>query len=1152
MGITNWSIRHSVTIFVLIICMVVTGWLSYTSLPREAEPDITIPMVMVSVPYFGVSPADMETLVTNPLEEELEKLKDVDNMTSTSSESMSFVTIEFKAGVDMDSALADVRARVDLARPELPSEAEDPIINELSFSEFPIMNITLSGRSGQIQLKRVAELLEDDINSIKGILDVRIVGGLEREIRAETDPELLDYYNVSFNEVIAAIRNENLNVPGGSIDVGEQSYLVRVPGEFGKVREIEDVVIREDEGRIIQVRDVATVIDGYEDQNSFSRIDDVQSVSVIVTRRAGENIIRITDELKALVAEYDSRFAGSVTYTVLDDVSDQIRTQLEELENNILTGLLLVLIVLLFFLSGWKRALLTIGATAALTVGTVFIGGLLGFDVNPWIPICVAMLVGFLYDKDGGLRTALFVGTAIPLSMLISFAVLGALGVTLNIVVLFSLVLSLGMLVDNAIVIVENIYRHMTLGKDRVTASMDGVAEVAWPVIASTATTVGAFIPMLFWTGIMGEFMKFLPLTVIVVLLASLFVALIINPVLCATMMKVDPDDLDPDALNDDYDETQNLPKNFVYSAYRGVLKLATQTIPGAFITIGIAFLILFATFAIFAANNAGVEFFPKTTPERIKVNVTLAEGSTVEASDRVVRRIEHWLEDKDIAKHVVAAVGAGNNAMASAGGGTGTSHQSRLSVEFVEPEDMKQSADEFILELRSFMETIPGAEFEIQSEEGGPPGGPPVNLEIIGEDYAKLQDLAAEAERYLAEVDGIVDLKSNFEAGRQELAVRIDREDAGRLGLSTAMIADTVRAAINGVEASKFRENDEEYDIVVQMPESRRSDLDDVRALWVKTPTGERVQLAEIADVQVQQGWGSISHLDSDRVITVSAEAKEGYNANEVLIAAQEAIAAAMTMPAGYDYQWTGQNEDQADAMAFLSNAMLAALFIIALVLITQFNSIIQPVIILFSVILSLIGVLGMLLIRDMPFGVIMTGIGVISLAGVVVNNAIVLVDYINQLRDRGYDMFEAVMTAGLVRFRPVLLTAITTVLSLMPTVLGVSLDAKEFKIIFGGTSVEMWGPMANAIVGGLVVATVLTLVVVPALYIAFEWTRLKFATVLASNLEEDSAAPDMAPSSSDGRRRTSPGMAPVHSRELDDPSFSNPTLPDTGGSHA
>lgn len=1151
MGITNWSIRHSVTIFVLIVCLTVTGWLSYTSLPREAEPDITIPMVMVSVPYFGVSPADMETLVTNPLEEELEKLKDVEKMTSTSSESMSFVSIEFKAGVDMDSALADVRARVDLAQPELPDEAEDPIINELSFSEFPIMNITLSGRSGQIQLKRVAEQLEDDIKKIKGILDVRIVGGLEREIRVETDPELLDYYNISFNEVIDAIRNENLNVPGGSIDIGEQSYLVRVPGEFEQVRDLEDVVVREEEGRIVQVRDVATVVDGYEDQNTFSRIDDVQSVSVVVTRRAGENIIRITDELKALVEQYDARFGGTVTYTVLDDVSDQIRTQLEELENNILTGLLLVLIVLLFFLSGWKRALITIGATAAFTVATVLLGGLIGLSINPWIPVCIAMMVGFVYDKDGGLRTALFVGTAIPLSMLISFAVLGALGVTLNIVVLFSLVLSLGMLVDNAIVIVENIYRHMTLGKDKVTAAMDGVAEVAWPVIASTATTVGAFIPMLFWTGIMGEFMKFLPLTVIVVLLASLFVALVINPVLCATLMKVDPDDLDPDALNEDYDETKNLPQNFVYSAYRYLLGLATQTIPGAFITIGLAFLVLFATFGMFAANNAGVEFFPKTTPERIKVNVTLAEGSTVEASDRVVRRIESWLDDKDIARHVVVAVGAGNNNMATASGGNGTAHQSRVSVEFVEPSEMTTTPDEFILELRSFMDTIPGAEFEIQSEEGGPPSGPPVNLEIIGEDYAKLQELAAEAERNLAGVEGIVDLKSNFEAGRQEVAVRIDREDAGRLGLSTAQIADTVRAAINGVEASKFRENDEEYDIVVQMPEADRSQLNDVRSLWIKTPTGERVQLAEIAEVLVQQGWGSISHLDSNRVITVSAEAKEGYNANEVLISAQEAIAAALTMPAGYDYQWTGQNEDQADAMAFLSRAMLAALFIIALVLITQFNSIIQPVIILFSVILSLIGVLGMLMLRGLPFGIIMTGIGVISLAGVVVNNAIVLVDYINQLRDRGYDMYEAVMTAGLVRFRPVLLTAITTVLSLVPTVLGVSLDAKEFRIVSGGTSVEMWGPMANAIVGGLIVATVLTLVVVPALYVAFEWTRIKTTKVFASSEEPTEGHPQEVAVSS-GRSHTSPGMAPVHSRELNGPDFSNPSLSDTGGSHA
>jgi multidrug efflux pump subunit AcrB len=469
--------------------------------------------------------------------------------------------------------------------------------------------------------------------------------------------------------------------------------------------------------------------------------------------------------------------------------------------------------------------------------------------------------------------------------------------------------------------------------------------------------------------------------------------------------------------------------------------------------------------------------------------------------------------------------------------------------VEFVEPEDQQQSPDEFILDLRQFLDTIPGSEFEVVRSENGPPTGPPINLEIVGENYEALQEVAANAEEILSEVEGVVDLKSDFQAGRQEIAIRIDRKEAGKLGLSTAMIADTVRAAINGIEASKFRENDEEYDIVVQFAEIDRSELDDVRSLWVKTPDGDRVQLEEIASVEVQKGWGSISHLDSDRVITVSAEAKEGFNANNVLAKAEEAIATGLEMPAGYDYQFTGQNEEQAKAQAFLSKAMLAAVFIIALVLITQFNSLIQPAIILFSVVLSLIGVLLMLLLRGMPFGIIMTGIGVISLAGVVVNNAIVMVDYINQLRDRGKGLHEAVITAGLVRFRPVLLTAITTVLSLLPTVLGVSLDAKEFQIVSGGTSVEMWGPMANAVVGGLVVATILTLVVVPALYVALEWMRNKIVGLFASD-EQRVAAPGS--SKSGERRNTSPGLSPVHPREEDGDTLPNRPIPDTGGSHA
>lgn len=1091
MGITNWSIRHSVTIFVFIVILAFTGWNAYQSLPREAQPDVTIPFVMVSVPYIGVSPEDIETLIVDELEEELDRLKDVEEIRSTAADGMAMITIEFKAGVDMDTALSNVRERVDLAKPHLPDDAEDPVITEISFSDFPIMNITLSGEVDLVELKRVATLLEDDINRIKGILDARIIGGLEREIRVEADPNLLAHYNVSFDELIDSVRNENKNIPGGSIDVGDQTYLVRVPGEFKEVSELEDIVVREEDGVAIYLRDVAEIIDGFEEVTSHSRIAMEQAVSVIVTRRAGENIIRITDELRDLVQEYEGLYGSSISFTVLDDVSDEVRAQLNELENNILTGLLLVLTVLMIFLGKLKTGVIKFGIVGAVVALTLGFSAVTGIYINPWIPLLLTILALLFFDKGGSLRTSLFVAAAIPLSMLISFIVLSVMGITLNIVVLFSLVLALGMLVDNAIVIVENVFRHMTMGKPRVQAAMDAVEEVAWPVIGSTATTVGAFIPLLFWPGIMGEFMFFLPMTVTVVLCSSLFVALVINPVLCATFMKVDPD-LIGTTVDDGLDEARNVPTTGIYRLYASTLKLATQTNTGAIITIVLSIVMLVGSITLFATSNASMEFFPNTTPERIKVNVVLPDGSNIDASDTIVRRVEQWLVQREGVKHLTAGVGAGTGQSAIGGAGAATSHESRVSIEFEDDFNSAEQVQGFILELRQHLETIPGARFEVEREGMGPPTGAPINLELQGRDYTVLQNLSTEALAIVRGVDGVVDLKSDFETGRQELAVRIDRRQAGILGVSTTDLASTIRAAVNGTEASVFRQDDDEYDIIVRMKESRRQNIEDVASLYIKTPSGERVQISEIADFTIQDSYGTIQHVDSSRVITISADVEEGYNENAVLREAQRAIDANLGLPPSYQAAWTGQNKEQEDAQAFLTNAMLISLSLVVLVLITQFNSVLQTGIVMFSVLLALIGVFLMLVVKQTPFVLIMTGVGVISLAGIVVNNGIILIDYMNQLRERGLSLDDAVLTGGVVRFRPVMLTALTTILSLIPTVIGVSLDAKTFSLDFGGNSVELWGPMANAVTAGLMVSTVLVLIVTPAMYILAERSKI------------------------------------------------------------
>lgn len=1023
--LTSWSVRHATTVYVALIVLVIFGLRSYAGLPREASPDITIPLVMVTTPYIGVAPSDIETLVTNPLEDELEALKDVREITSTSAEGASIIAIEFEPSVDIDDALQKIRERIDAAQTEMPPDAEDPIITEISFSEFPVIVVNISGDVGLLALKRVAEDVQDRIESISGILEVALVGGVEREITIEADPHLLDYYRVTLLELVGVVQQANLNMPGGSLDLGDLNFLVRVPGEFNSVTELEDLIVRMEEGQPIYLRDVAEVHDGYEDETTFSRINGTQSVSLSVSRRAGENILRITDEVKAIVAESQAIYGDSLEFTTLGDVSRDIRRQLDELENNILTGLILVTVVLLFFM--------------------------------------------------GGLRNALFVGMAIPFSMLISFVVLRAMGVTLNIVVLFSLVLALGMLVDNAIVIVENIYRHGQMGKPRVEATLDGVREVAWPIISSTATTVGAFLPLLFWPGIMGEFMWFMPLTVSVVLISSLFVALVISPVLCATLMKVKP------LPGFDGDEAKSVPDNFFYRAYGTTLRFAVRN---RVLVLAATFMAFVGTFMFYGANNHGVEFFPETTPERMYVNVSLPDGSNVEASNRIVRHVESFLENEPNIRTWVADVGAGNGDQMSFGSDGTAPHKSRITVEFVSQAEQTESPWQTIARLRESLRTLTGSEAEIQTESGGPPTAPPINIEIVGAEYDELGRISNEIRAIVEQVEGTVNVKTDFESGRPEVRVEVNRENAARFQISVSEVANTVRAAVNGIEASTFRDVDDEFDILVRLSDSWRDTVEDVANLTVSNVDGDMVLITEIAEVVVGPGLGSVRHVDGDRVITLSADIADGFNAIEALAEAQERIAEEVLMPGGYSVRYTGENKDQAEAAAFLSEALMAGMFLIALILITQFNSVAQVVIILASVLLSLLGVLWGLLIREMPFNIIMTGVGVISLAGVVVNNAIVLIDYINQLKARGIPSREAVVLAGLVRLRPVLLTATTTALSLMPTVLGYSLDVKNMTFAYGGTSVDMWGPMATAVLFGLTASTVLTLVIVPVMY--------------------------------------------------------------------
>jgi CzcA family heavy metal efflux pump len=1025
--VTKFAIEHRIAVLVLVFGLVVAGFVAYATLPREASPDIAFPNIIVTVPYFGVSPNDIETLITNPLERELSDVKDLDEMTSTSAEGASIINLQFLPNVEISEALQRVRDKVSKVKPELPPDAEEPMISEISFSDFPIIVVSISGEYGLFKLKQVADDVAEKIEAIPGVSNAEVNGGLEREIQVNVNPLLLQHYGLSLDDIVLAVQNEHVNIPGGSVETGALNFLVRVPAEFSSARALADAVVKSVEGEPIRLRQVATVTDGFEDVTTRSRMRQLPAVSVSVMKRVGGNIIDIVDQIKAISAEMLPSLPQGTKIEFLADQSIDIRNMQRELDNNILSGLVLVLGVLLIFL---------------------------------------------------GLRNALFVAVAIPLSMLIAFLVLAAMGITLNMVVLFSLILALGMLVDNGIVVVENVYRHAEMGKTPTQAALDGTQEVAWPIISSTFTTLAAFGPLVGWPGIMGEFMSYLPITVIIVLSASLFVALVVNPVLCAVFL-----------ANKGFENPQ---QTWFIRLYKATLSWSLRW---RWVTVILAFGSLIGTFAAFGALNAGVEFFPDVTPRKIFVAVEAPDGTRLDATDETVRRIEQILGPLSNVKNYVADVGTGGGEMDFST--SATPNKARLTVDFFEGKETTEHPLQTIETIRTgILARTAGAEVEIKKEDMGPPAGPPINVEIAGEDYAVLGRHAETVKRLIRDIPGVTDIRDDYTSGRPEIRVRPDRATASALGIaSTQVIANTVRTAVHGAVAAKLRELDDEYDIRVRLQERFRNSVSLLSSVEVPGDEGIRIPLRLVSEIDTASGTGAIRHKEQKRVITVGANV-EGRNANEALEDVKKLLA--QQRFDGAVLNFTGENKEQQEAASFLTRALGVALGLIALILVTQFNSIAQTGIILSSVILSLIGVLWGLIITQTPFGIMMTGIGVISLAGVAVNNAIVLIDYANVLVRGGTPLFEAVVQAGATRLRPVLLTTITTVLGLIPMAIGVSFDFFTGEWQVGGQSAEWWSPMAIAVSYGLAVATVLTLIVVPTFYYLLARTQEFWGRIL------------------------------------------------------
>jgi multidrug efflux pump subunit AcrB len=1081
MIVSDAAVKKRVSVVILALVIFIFGFLAYKDLPRESAPDITIPYVFITTSYPGVAPEDIEQSITIPIEKKLKGLEAVKRIDSSSTEGFSSIVIEFVAGTDIDDVLSKTKDKVDLAKSELPADLEDdPEVTEVNFSELPIVVLSLSGTAGLVRLKEIAEDLEEDIESIPGVLEADVTGGLEREIRVEPYPDKLAYYGLSILGLRKVIAEENQNVSGGTIRMGDGRFQLRVPGEFQSPQEIYGLVIGLHSGRPVYLKDVARVVDGFKDEEGRSRLNGREAVNIQVKKRAGENILRITEQIDRLVEDRMPTWPQGTEVSKLMDQAKDIRAMVTDLENNIISGLILVVVVLFFVM---------------------------------------------------GARNAVLVSLAIPFSMLLSFIVLQALGITLNMVVLFSLTLALGMLVDNAIVIVENIFRYLEQGVPRIQAAMKATSEVAQPVAASTLTTVAAFFPIMFWPGIMGEFMAYLPKTVIITLSSSLFVAMVINPALAAIFMRLPPGHrfTKVKVSAEEIEKAAEAPITVRGPMLRAYRRLLEGALNYRVVVITIAFLAVVAMAMIWYLKvgiERPIEFFPDIDPNSIYVNMDMPEGADLEFSDRIARQIElalcngvsgglasananpaecyddnhrkrtHTLRegvevvgptDMENVKHIYS------RAVAATGGSSlfESNSPNHVGVQFHDFEERLKRSPQTVEEVRRRIQGIPGGQITVAEMEEGPPTGAPINIEIVGDRFEILGRIAQEIRGILEKIPFVQDIRDDYVAGSPTVQVRVDRQRAALLGLSTETIGFALKVAFNGIKVSTYRERDEDYDITVQLPASERRVTDVLRELLI--PTGDGlVPLSTVTRFEVTGGLGRVNRINHERAVTVKANVDERHIPGPVVRAQAEKILAGIPLPPGYKVRFTGEFEEQQKAQDFLSKAFVVAIFLMFLILVTQFNSVAQPFIIMTSIILSLGGVFFGLAVMNLPFGIIMTGVGVISLAGVVVNNAIVLIDYTNRLHQRGMHFREAIIAAGCTRLRPVLLTAVTTILGLLPMVTGIAFDFHDMEISWLSESSQWWRSMASAVIFGLALATILTLVVVPALYGLIYTSRL------------------------------------------------------------
>lgn len=1029
-NLINAAFDRSRTVLALLVLILISGTVSYVTIPKEADPDVAIPIIYVSMRHEGISPEDAERLLVRPMEKEMQSIEGVKEMRSSAEEGHASVLLEFDAGFDSDQALQDVREKVDLAKSKLPADTDDPTVNEVNVALFPVLVVTLAGNVPERTLLTLARDLKDKIEGLREVLEAKIAGDREEVVDIVVEPRVLDSYGISYEELINFVWRNNKLVAAGALDTGKGRFSVKVPGLLEGAEDVFSLPVKVVEDRVVTFGDVAMVRRTFKDPTSFARVNGNPAISLEITKRVGQNVIETIDKVRAIVAAEQATWPEGVEISFSQDKSKDVKDMLSDLQNNVLSAVLLVMVVI------------------------------------------VAAL---------GVRTAGLVGVAIPGSFLAGILIIDSMGLTINIVVLFALIMAVGMLIDGAIVVTEMADRKMIEGMPREEAYAFAARRMSWPITASTATTLAAFMPLLFWPGVVGEFMKYLPITLLATLSASLFMALIFVPTLGELVGKRSP--LSEEALHSlaaaetgELHEIGGLTGLYV----RTLEKLLLH--PGKIL--GACFAFLLFVYVIYGVFGKGVEFFPKVEPQQAAVNVLARGNLSVYEQDALVKQVEDRILGLNGIKTLYSHSGLG---LASGGQDVPPDTIGVIQMEFGDW-DKRAPADDILAEIRRRTADIAGIHIETRKQEGGPPGGKPVQLQIGSRYPQMLEPAVVKIRDLIDEVGGFVDVEDDRPLPGIEWQINVDRTKAARFGADITIVGNAVQMVTNGIKVSSYRPDDadDEVDIIVRLPEDQR-DLDALDRLRVQTRYG-LVPISNFVTSQPAPKRGNISRVDGQRVMTVKADVPTGILPANKVVEIQQWLDKNVQLDSRLDLKFKGEDEDQREAEAFLSKAFGVALFIMAIILVTQFNSFYQAFLILTAVIFSTVGVLLGLLTTGQPFGIVMSGVGVIALAGIVVNNNIVLIDTYNILRQQGMEVVEAILRTAAQRLRPVLLTTITTILGLMPMVLKLNIDLLHRDVTVGAPSTQWWVQLATGVAGGLAFATILTLVLTPCMLLLGE----------------------------------------------------------------